>query len=157
MAAVRGKDFKLYLGGEDPYDADTPTWVEMTNIKDVTRNLEKATADVSVRGSSFRMEVGTLKGLSIDLQSVYDPTDANLAVFEQAFYDDANILLLALDGSINTVGSRGIRLSAQVTKYTGNEALEDAGLIDITVVPGYDPDDLPRRVHVAVAGAVIDS
>jgi hypothetical protein len=37
-----------------------------------------------------------------------------------------------------------------------NEALEDVGLTDVSIVPGYTPDNLPRRVHVVTPGSVVD-
>lgn len=155
MAAVRGKDFKMYRNTDSPIDG-TPTWVLMTNVRDVTRKLEKAVADASVRGSSFKMQVGTMNDLSIDFQMVYDGGSDAIAV-EDAYFDGTDLELLLLDGSIATVGSKGIRVQSQVTSFTVNEALEDVGLIDVTVVPGYAPSNLPRRVEVAVANAVVDA
>lgn len=156
MAVVRGKDFKLYRNSDDPYD-NTPTWVLVPNVRDLTRNLEKSLADASVRGTTFRQQVGTMKDLSLDFQMVYDPTDTALIAYETAFHSDANIETLILDGSIATVGSKGLRFQAQITKFSVNEALEDVGLVDVTMVVGYDSADLPRRVNVAIANAVVDS
>jgi hypothetical protein len=149
--AVRGKDFKLY---RNTSTTTTPAWAEVVNVKDVTRNLEKALADASIRGTSFRQQVGTLKDLSIDFQMVYNNGDADLLAFEAAFYSDANIGVLCLDGPISTVGSAGIQFTSQVTKFGQAEALEDVGLVDVTLVPGYDPTNPPTRVTVSTAGTV---
>jgi hypothetical protein len=155
MAGVLGKDFKFYFNSDVPYD-NSPTWVEVKDVKDVTRNLEKALADFSIRGTSFRLQKGTLKDLSIDFQMVHDPTDAAWIAFEGAFYTDADVEVLFLDGPIGTAGSRGVRFMSQVTKFTGNEALEDAGLDDVTIVPSYFPTNIPRRVNVVTPGSVVD-
>ncbi len=156
MAVVRGKDFKLYRNSDDPYD-NSPTWTLVDNVRDLTRNLEKALADASIRGSTFRQQVGTLKDLSLDFQMVYDPSDTDLVAYENAFYDDSNIETLILDGPIGTAGSKGIRFMAQITKFTVNEALEDVGLVDVTVTVGYDSSNLPRRVEVVTPGSVSDA
>jgi hypothetical protein len=156
MAVVRGKDFKLYRNSDSPYD-NSPTWVLVDNVKDLTRTVEKALADASVRGSSFRQQVGTMKDLSLEFQMVYDPTDAALTAFEGAFYSDANVEMLVLDGLIATAGSKGLRFMAQVTNFSVNEALEDVGLVDVTLVPGYDSANLPRRVSVVTPGSVTDT
>lgn len=148
MAATRGKDFKLYLNVDDPYDND-PTWEEVTNVRDLTRTLEKALADASIRGSSFRLQVGTLKDFSIEFQMVYDPDDTHYARIEEAYFNDDDLEFAILDGAIGTDGSKGIRFQGQVSNFTTNEALEDVGLTDVTIVPGYTPDNLPRRVNVA--------
>lgn len=154
MAVTRGKDFKLYRNTVESYV--TPTWEEVTNVRDLTRSLEKSLADASIRGTSFRLQVGTLKDLSVEFQMVYDPADAAYEAFEEAFFDDLDIELLILDGPIGTLGSKGIRFEAQVSNFTVNEALEDVGLTDVTVVPGYVPENLPRRVEVTVEDEVSD-
>lgn len=155
MPVTRGKDFKLYINTDTPYDS-TPTWVEYTNVKDLTRKLEKALADASTRATSFRQQVGTLKDLSLDFQSVYDQSDVLYGQLQDRFFDDGDVECLILDGSIATIGSKGLRFLGQVTNFTTNEALEDVGLTDITIVPSYSQADPPRRVHVAVANAVVD-
>jgi len=137
MAVVRGKDFKLYRNSDDPYD-NSPTWNLVENVRDLTRNLEKALADASIRGSEFRQQVGTLKDLSLDFQMVYDPTDTDLIAYEAAFYSDDNVETLILDGPIDTAGSKGIRFMAQITSFSVNEALVDVGLVDVKIVVGYD-------------------
>jgi hypothetical protein len=156
MAGKRGKDFKLYRNTDDPYD-NTPTWVECKNVKDLKRGVEKALADASTRESDWRMQVGTLKELTVDFGMVYNPTDIHLQAFENAFYKDTDVELLILDGPIGTVGSKGIRFMSQVTKFPVDEALEDMGRIDVTVVPSYAPDNPPRRVSVVTPGSVTDT
>jgi hypothetical protein len=156
MAVIRGKDFKLYRNTDSPYD-NSPTWALVPNVKDLTRNLEKTLADASVRGSTFRQQVGTMKDLSLDFQMVYDPTDSDVTAFETAFFADGDVEILVLDGLISASGSKGLRFMAQVTNFTVNEALEDVGLVDVTLVPGYYPTNLPRRVSVVTPGSVTDA
>lgn len=156
MGAVRGKDFKFYYDSNIPY-ISAAVWVELTDVKDVTRNLETALADASTRGSDFRQQIGTLKDLSIDFQMVYDGSDTGRQVFEDAYYLNQDIDVLFLDGSINTTGSKGIRFLCQVSKFGQSEGLEDVGMNDITIVPSYTQTDKPRRVHVATPGSVVDS
>lgn len=153
---VRGKDFKLYRNTDDPYD-NTPTWGLVENVRDLTRNREKDLADASIRGSSYHLQVATLKTLTVDFQMVYAPNDLDVIAFEEAYETDGDVEVLILDGPIDTAGSKGIRFQAQVSKFTVNEALTDVGLIDVTLTPGYTPDNLPRRVHVASPGSVVNS
>ena len=156
MAVVRGKDFKLYRNTDDPYD-NSPTWSLVTNVRDLTRNREKDLADASIRGSSYHLQVATLKTFGIDFQMVYDPADTDVIAFEAAYEDDTDIEMLILDGSIDTAGSKGIRFQGQVSKFTVNEALADVGLVDVSIVPGYTPTNLPRRVSVVTPGTVTDT
>jgi hypothetical protein len=156
MAVVRGKDFKLYRNTDSPYD-NSPTWSLVTNVRDLTRNLEKDLADASVRGSSFRLQVATMKSFSIDFQMVYDGADTDVQAFEAAYINDTDIEMLVLDGPIGTAGSKGLRFQGQVSKFTVNEALGDVGLIDVSIAPGYTPTNLPRRVSVVTPGTVTDA
>lgn len=155
MAGKRGKDFKLYLNSDSPYD-DTPTWVEVKNVKDLSRTLEKALADASTRANSYRMQVGTLKELTVEFNMVYDPSDTNQEILNDAFHGDDNVEVLILDGSISTAGSKGIRFMAQVTKFGTDENLEEMGMVPVALVPGYVTDNLPRRVIVDSPGSVAD-
>lgn len=152
---IRGKDFKFYRNSDDPYD-NTPTWTLVENIKDLTRNREKALADASTRASSYRMQVGTLKDLSVEFGMVYDTDDTDMIAFEDAFENDENVEILLLDQLISVTGARGIRLMAQVTNFGDDENLEDIGMVNVTMVPGFAPDNLPRRVHVVTPGSVVD-
>jgi hypothetical protein len=158
MPVVRGKDFKLYVNDAAPVvppaPENPPEWLELSNVRDVTRNLTKALADASTRLSDFRQQVGTLKELSLDTQIVYDPTDPLFLIIQGAFDTDANLDILDLDGSIDVVGSKGLRFRGQVTNFTTGEALEDVGLVDITFVVGYDAANPPHGVEVVVAGTV---
>lgn len=156
MAVVRGKDFKLYRNTDDPYD-NSPTWSLVENIRDLTRNREKDLADASIRGSTYRLQVATIKSFSIDFQMVYDGADTDVIAFEDAYESDADVELLILDGPIGTAGSKGIRFMGQVSTFTVNEALADVGLVDVSIVPGYTPDNLPRRVVVNTPGTVDDA
>ena len=151
MPVVRGKDFKLYADtGTTP---GTPVWTELTNCRDVTRNLEKALADASTRLSDYRQQVGTLKELSLDFQIVYDPEDELFQLLADHFDSDANLMLLDLAGSITVVGTKGLQFDAQITKFGVSEALEDVGLVDVTAVVAYS-DFVPTHVSVSVSGTV---
>jgi hypothetical protein len=154
-SATRGKDFKLYRNTDDPYDS-SPTWSEVTNVRDLTRNLESSLADASIRGSDFRLQVPTIKDLAVDFQMVYDPDDTHYDAMEDAFFANEMQEFLILDGSIAVAGSKGIRFQGYVANFSVNEALEDIGLTDVSLTPGYTPDNLPRRVHVVTPGAVED-
>jgi len=60
MSVKLGLEAKLYfcvagIGG-------TPTWVELTNVKNVTLNLQKGEADVTTRANNgWKATAGTLK------------------------------------------------------------------------------------------------
>ena len=69
-----------------------------------------------------------------------------MTAFEDAFWESTDIELAFLDGLISVSGAKGLRGMFQVSKFTVNEALEDVGLVDVTVVPAYYPTNVARRV-----------
>jgi len=144
MSVTRGKDFKLYRNTDEPYD-NSPSWSLVTNVRDLTRNVEKALADASTRAASVRQQVSTMIDVSIDFQMVYDG-GSDVTAFEDAFWESTDIELAFLDGLISVSGAKGLRGMFQVSKFTVNEALEDVGLVDVTVVPAYYPTNVARRV-----------
>jgi len=120
-------------------------WSLVTNVRDLTRNVEKAMADASTRANNVRQQVSTMIDVSIDFQMVYDG-GADVSAFEDAFWDETDIELAFLDALIATSGAAGLRGMFQVSKFSVNEALEDVGLVDVTVVPAYYPTNVARRV-----------
>ena len=144
MYVTRGKDFKLYRNTDEPYD-NSPSWSLVTNVRDLTRNVEKALADASTRAADVRQQVSTMIDVSIDFQMVYDG-GSDVTAFEDAFWESTDIELAFLDGLISVSGAKGLRGMFQVSKFTVNEALEDVGLVDVTVVPAYYPTNVARRV-----------
>ena len=144
MSVTRGRDYHFYRNTDDPYD-NSPTWSLVTNIRDLTRNIEKVMADASTRVTEWGMQVGVKKEFTANFQMV-DDGGADALAFEDAFYEDTDIEIAMLNGPISTSGSRGFRAMIQVSKFTVNEALEDVGLIDVSVVIAYNTTNLPRRV-----------
>ena len=91
MATRLGMDAKLY---RNTGTYALPTWVEVSNVKDVTLNLEKGEADVTTRANQgWRATVGTLKDASIEFQMVWDTVDAGFDAIRQAFFQQLEALL----------------------------------------------------------------
>ncbi|MCC7085615.1 MAG: hypothetical protein IT427_11490 [Pirellulales bacterium] len=104
----------------------SPTWVEVTNVKDLTLSLEKGEADVTTRANSgWRATIGTLKDASIEFQMVWDTADANFTAIQEAFFDNTQIEFAVMDGGIAASGSQGLRATFDVLSFTRNEALEE--------------------------------
>ena len=135
---ILGLDAKLY------YNTGTyasPTWTEITNVKDLTLNLEKGEADVSTRGGNgWKQTVGTLKDASIEWGMVWDPDDTAFTAIKNAFINNTSIEFLVLDGSSSPASGvtvQGLRAECSITGFTRNEALEDALSVDVTAKPTY--------------------
>ncbi len=148
MGLVLGFDAKIYIDESAGYAG--PDWTEITNVKDVTLNLEAADADVSTRGSGgWRATVPTLKDASVDFQMVWDTSDANFTLLKTAFLTNTSVNMAVMDGPIATTGTQGFVAQMIVSKFTRNEALEEALTVDVTVKPTYYPGDPPQWLVVS--------
>ena len=135
MATRLGMDAKLYRN-TGTYAA--PTWVEVSNVKDVTLNLEKGEADVTTRANAgWRATVGTLKDASIEFQMVWDTVDAGFDAIRQAFFNNTPLEFAVMDGDITDPESEGLRATFDVFNFTRNEALEEAIMVDVSIKPTY--------------------
>ena len=135
---ILGVNCKLY---RNTATWGSPSWDEVTNVRDLTINLEKGEADVTIRGGNgFRQVVGTLKDGSIEFQMVWDPADADFTAIKDAYFNDTSIELMALDGSSAPAAGvtvQGLRADFSVVNFSRNEGLEDAVTVDVTVKPTY--------------------
>jgi len=136
-------DAKLYRN-TGTYAA--PTWVEVSNVKDVTLNLEKGEADVTTRANAgWRATVGTLKDASIEFQMVWDTVDAGFDAIRQAFFNNTPLEFAVMDGDITDPDSEGLRATFDIFNFTRNEALEEAILVDVSIKPTY-ADNAPEWI-----------
>jgi hypothetical protein len=142
MGLVLGLNAKLYIDEESGYV--TPDWSEVSNCKDLTQNLEKNDADVTVRGNNgWRAHVGVLKDGGLEFKMLWDTSDPNFLIILNAFLARAapldSVNVAALDGDILTPGSQGLHSIMIVTTFTRNEPLEEALDVDVKLMPTYFP------------------
>ena len=136
MAIRLGMDAKLYFktGGVGGGGA----WTELTNVKDVTLNLETGEADVTTRGNAgWRATVGTLKEGSIEFEMVWDTGDAGFTAIKNAYFNNTLIGFAVMDGGILTAGSQGLQADFSITNFSRKEALEEALTVSVTAKPTY--------------------
>jgi hypothetical protein len=131
MSSKLGIEMKLY---RNTGSTESPTWAELTNVKDVNVDFSKGEADVTTRASAgWKSYRGTLKEFSADFQMVYDPADTSFAAIEAAFMDNTALDLAFADGPIATSGTRYIRTACEVFGFKRGESNEDAVMYDVTV------------------------
>jgi hypothetical protein len=128
----------------------SPTLVAVTNVKDLTLNLEKATADVSTRGNAgWRAMIGALKDATIDFGMVWNTSDANFTAIRDAFLANdlagQSIEFFVMSADVDETDSQGLRATFMVEKFTKNEALEDSQGVDVTIRPTFS-DHAPQWV-----------
>jgi len=135
MSTKLGLDAKLYRNSGT---YETPSWVEMTNVKDLTLNLESGEADVTTRGNNgWRATVATLKDGSIEFEMVWDTEDAGFEALSAAYFGDTAIGIAAMDGDITEAGRRGLWADMAVVDFSREEPLEEALSVKVTLKPTY--------------------
>lgn len=113
-----------------------PSNTEMSNIKDVTLNLETAEADVTTRANNgWRATAATLKNGSVEFEMIWDPADTGFTQIQTAWANSEEIGLAFMDGPIDTTGSQGLVSNFTVVNFSREEPLEEAVRVKVTVKP----------------------
>ena len=125
-----GMDGKLY---RNTATYETPTWAEMTNVKDVTLNLEAGEADVTTRANQgWRATAPTLRECTAEFEMLWKPGDAGFDAVKTAFLTAGTIALAVLTGDKVTSGTEGPRGDFSITNFSRNEPLEEGVTVSIT-------------------------
>lgn len=130
--AITGLDCKAYRNSAT---YATPTWAEVENVRDLTLNLTKGEADVSRRGTEWKLTKPTLKDGSVDFEMVWDTGDADFTAIQTAWNDGTTIDMAFLDGEIGTTGSQGLRAEFEVISFTRSEPLEGGVMASVSLKP----------------------
>lgn len=132
MSFVLGMD--SVLGYDDTGLEDGETFVVAPNVRDLSLNMDKSTADVTTRGNNgFRALVGTLREGQVEFQMVYDTAEAGFQAFHDAFFLTAkNVIgLFVADGTLATIGTQGLKGDFMVTGFKVGQELENANMVDV--------------------------
>lgn len=132
MTIPLGLDAVVYLNDGGTWQS--PNHVEISGVRDVTLNLEKTVVDLSHRGSSWRLNRGGLKDASISL-TVLDDDSSELQTLIAGWVTSTPVEILALNGSKEASGSKGLRANCEVISITRNETLEEGLAYDIELRP----------------------
>lgn len=145
MSHKLGMECKFYRCASLIDDAsNTPalaTWVEVTNVRDLTLNLETGEADITTRANSgWRATAATLKDGSIEFEMLWDTDDAGFSAIQDAWSGSSEIALAAMDADIETAGSEGLAGNFVVTNFSRSEPLEEGVMVSVTVKPSSDTE-----------------
>jgi len=141
MSYVLSEDAKVY------YNTGTyasPTWTEISNVKDVTLNLEKDEIDVTTRASGgFKERADGLIDASIGFQILWNNSDTAFTALQDGFFNKTAVEMLVLDGPQTTTGSEGLRATCMVKSFTRSEPLGGALMADVNLLPVKNSDAAP--------------
>ena len=126
MAVVLGLDAVLYRG-----TAGTKATTEVTNVKDLTINLESGEADVTTRATEGRKAaVATLKEGSLEFGMLYDTADADFQAFQSAYFSNTPMALFVSDGA-----GTGLDADFSITGFNITQNQEEAMTVSVKAKP----------------------
>lgn len=133
MAFTLGKNAKLY---RNTATWATPTFDEITNVRDLKQNLTAEEIDVTIRGGGgWDLKAPGNKNGAVEFEMLWDDTDADFTALKDAFFNETSIELLALDGSSATSGKQGLRADMSVLSFERNEPLRGPITVSVKVAP----------------------
>jgi hypothetical protein len=139
MGHKLGMNCKLYYSSTLLTQQNGPgqaTWNEISNVKDLTLNLETGEADITTRANNgWKATAATLKDGSIEFEMLWDTGDTAFGALKDAWASSAEIALAAMDGAIATVGSEGLAGNFTVTNFSRSEPLAEGVTVKVTVKP----------------------
>lgn len=135
MGLRLGLEAKLY---RNTGTFGTPVLNEVGNCRDLTLNLEKNEADVTVRANAgWRAIVGVLKDATIEFSMIADGADDDYIAFRDAFLNNTTLDVFVMSSDVDNTDSEGLRATVSVMNFTRNEPLEEALTVDVTIRPTY--------------------
>ena len=128
MAIVLGLDAKLFRG-----TAGSRAATEVTNVKDLTLNLESGEADVTTRATKgWKASAATLKEASLEFTILYDTEDADFTAFQAAYFGNTPLALFVSDGQDT---AHGLDADFSITAFSVEQPLEEAISVSINAKP----------------------
>ena len=128
---VLGMNCKLFAGVAELALASLD---EITNVKDLSVNLESDEADVTTRANSgWHATAATLKSATMDFEMVWKPGDTGFDLIQAAYLASTNISAAALTGALSTANSDGPYGDWSVTNFSRSEPLGEAATVSVTL------------------------
>lgn len=125
-----GAKAKLYYGEAG---VALSNLTELDNVKDVTVNMDKGSADTTTRANQgFRSETPTLKEVQIECEIQFKINDAAYSALRNAWLNDTPLRLAALTGDRATTGSEGPMGDFGIKTFNRSEPLEDTIKVSVT-------------------------
>ncbi|TVQ33881.1 MAG: hypothetical protein EA376_01215 [Phycisphaeraceae bacterium] len=107
------------------------SWVDLTNVRDVTVSAEANEADVTTRGNQgWRQTIAGLREATIEFEMVWEPGDDGFDAIKDAFLTSGIIGLAALD-SPGAQGNGPVG-DWSITNFSRSEPLEEGITVSVT-------------------------
>lgn len=154
MAGIKlGKNAKLYYRSAGNFAS--PTWTEISSIRDLTLDTTWDRAEANSRASSVKKGAKTLLGIGFTGSIKSSDTDAAFTAVVTALLSPSDVLdVLVLNGSDSTNGARGFRYEADVYQGNENQDITTAIYLDVGFEPSALSDNAAQSVLVTNSAPV---
>lgn len=133
MATKLGITSKFYY--DSAANFSTPTWAEISEMRDVSVNFAWDVVEAPDRGSRVKSEAKTQLDMGVTAMMKKLETTTVNAVITALLSPTANIGIMVLDGSSATNGSRGVRYDAIVKQGNESQSITEALYLDLAFSP----------------------
>lgn len=131
----------------------SPTWTEMTLVRDAVNNMPWDFGDASVRATRAKLYGKTQVDLAAQLTMRADDADtAYVAMFAAAMSPTSVVDLLILDGDIATEGAMGCRAEFLVS-FQQNQSIGEIVYTVFDLKPTYTSNGVPKSVIMGAASS----
>ena len=131
-----GMNAKIYFGASGEA---LSALSEMSNVKDLTLNLEAGEADVTTRATSgWRATAPTLRECTAEFDMQWKPGDSGFVAIKTAFLNAGTIRLAVLTGAKSAddvtpvTGTEGPLGDFSITNFSRSEPLEEGVSVSVT-------------------------
>jgi len=128
MANLIGLDARLYRGV-----AGATASTLMSNVRKVKLSREKAKADISRRGSRWKLTRTTTIAASVEFEMLADDADADLAAIRAAWEGNTPLAFKVVDKE----NGHGVDADWEITKFDRNEDEEKEEVYSVSIEPTY--------------------
>lgn len=126
---ILGMNAKVYQGSAG---GELAALSEMTNVRDVTLNLEAGEADVTTRGNAgWRATAPTLRECTAEFEMLWKPGDDGFDAVKTAFLSSATLRLAVLTGERTDSGTEGPLGDFSITRFSRSEPLEEGVTVSV--------------------------
>lgn len=130
MAMTVGLDNKLY---KNTGTYGSPTWTEMTSVKDLSMPIEKNSSPATSRASAFEMMAEGLIKIGLNFTMLRDADATGYGAIRAAAIARGTTFDMAIaSGAIATTGTVYLRADFAIFGFTQKEDLEDPVTADVT-------------------------
>jgi len=130
------------------YLKNAETWLRAKILRDLTMAVSSNEIATKNKGSVWQKYLIGLRDVPIDCEADWEPGNPVFEALKEAFWTEAPLEFLILDGGIRKVGAQGLHASFIVTKFERSEPLEDVMSVAVSLRLAADCPDEPEYVEM---------